>query len=231
MNKKRIVLTMSVGLLALSAFGGTAFAHWGPGNAEATYEKIAEELGTEQQTVADAFATAGDEARDAAIAEKLAKLVEVGAITQEEADEIQAWYDTAPDSIDKMKRGGHHVDLERVAELLDVDIETLSSVAGQARSEVAVEAYSARLDEAVADGRITEEEAAEMLARFENRPQREFGERGDKHGRRHHHRGGHGRGMGEMRGERPEGQGFGGFRLAPEGDDAPTFVDPTGFAA
>jgi hypothetical protein len=228
MNKTRIVVTMSAGLLALSALGGTAFAHWNPGNAEATYEKIAEELGQEQTTVADAFATASSEARDAAITEKLAKLVEVGAITQAEADEIQAWYDSAPDAVDNMRKARPHVDLERVAELLGVDVETLEGVAGDARSDVATEAYSAQLDAAVADGRITEEEAAAMLEQFENRPQREFGERQrGEHGREsgQHRRGGHGRGA----------QGFGGMRgmdhEAPDADDAPPIVDPAALSA
>jgi hypothetical protein len=230
MNKTRIVVTMSAGLLALSALGGTAFAHLGPGNAEATYEKIAEELGQDQQVVADAFGTASDEARDTAIAEKLAKLVEVGAITQEEADEVQAWYDSAPDAVDNMKRARPHADLERVAELLGVDVETLEGVASDARSEVAVEAYSERLDAAVADGRITEEEAAAMLEQFENRPQREFGQRqGEERGR------GHGRGQGRMghQGQGGHGGGFGGGMrgIAPEAPEAPADVDPAAFAA
>ncbi|MDA0797317.1 MAG: hypothetical protein O2884_01375 [Chloroflexi bacterium] len=240
MNKTRIVVTMSAGLLALSALGGTAFAHWSPGNAEATYEKIAEDLGQEQTAVADAFSTASDEARDAAITERLAKLVEAGAITQAESDDIQAWYDSAPDAVDNMRRGRPNVDLERVAELLGVDVETLEGAAGDARNEVATEAYSAQLDAAVADGRITEEEAAAMLEQFENRPQREFGEgqRGQhgrefgeaqrgQHGREfgQHRRGGHGggiQGFSEMRGMGPE---------APDADEAPPVVDPAAFAA
>jgi hypothetical protein len=223
-NKTKIVVTMSAGLLALSALGGTAFAHWSPGNAEATYEKIAEELGQDQQIVADAFDTAGDEARDAAIADKLANLVEVGAITQAEADEIQAWYDAAPDAAENLKKGRPHVDLDRVAELLGVDLETLEGIASTARSEVAVEAYSERLDEAVADGRITEEEAAAMLEQFEDRPQREFGQRqGEERGRGGHHGRGHGgRGMGQMGGMRG---------MAPDAPEAPADVNPAAFAA
>jgi hypothetical protein len=200
-----MAVTLSVGLLALSALGGTAFAHWGPGNADAAYEKIAETLGQDQATVADALAQATDEARDAAIAEKLAKLVEVGALTQAEADEVQARYDSAPDSLASFpKLRGEHADLERVAELLGVDVETLQTVAGDARRDVAVEAYTARLDAAVAEGRLTQEEADEMLQAFEDRPQREMGDRGERgeRGFGRHQRGGHGgfQGMGGMRG-------------------------------
>jgi hypothetical protein len=230
MNKTRIVVTMSAGLLALSALGGTGFAHWNPGNAEATYQKIADELGQDQTDVAAAFAAASEEARDVAITAKLANLVEIGAITQAEADEIQAWYETAPDAVDNIRKARPNVDLDRVAELLGVDVETLQTTAGDARNAVATEAYSARLDAAVADGRIMEEEAATMLEQFENRPQHEMGERegeqghenqqGRRHGQRHG-RGGFGEGMrgfGEMRG------------MAPDADDAPPVVDPAAFA-
>ncbi len=99
MNKTGAVVAMSAGLLALTALGGTAFAQWSPGNAEVAYEKIAEELGQDQRLVAEAFATASDEARDAMISVKLAKWIEIERITQTEADEIQAWYDASPDAI------------------------------------------------------------------------------------------------------------------------------------
>jgi hypothetical protein len=224
-----MAVTLSVGLLALSALGGTAFAHWGPGNADAAYEKIAETLGEDQSTVADAFTQAADEARDAAIAEKLARLIEAGALTQAEADEIQAWYDSAPESLENFPhlRGGP-ADLDRVAELLGVDVETLQTVAGDACRDVAVEAYTARLDAAVAEERLTQEEADAMLQAFEDRPQREMGDRGE-HGRREmgnhgqrggpHHRGGFGgpHDMGGMRGMAPA-------------DAAPEGVDPVGLA-
>ena len=221
---------MSAGLLALSALGGTAFAHWGPGNADAIQEKIAEELGQDQETVAQAFATVGDETRDAAIVVKLAKSVEAGAITQAEADEIQAWYDSAPDAVSKTKKAGPHVPLERVAEMLGVDAKTLESAARTALKEAWVAGFSERLDVSVAEGRITEGKAAEMLQRFEDRPQREFdqGQRG-QHGRgfgpvhrTRHGRGGFGGGLRD----------FGGLRdLAPETEDVPAVVDPTGLAA
>jgi hypothetical protein len=230
MNKKRLVVTMSAGLLALSALGGTAFAHWGPGNADAIQEKIAEELGQDQETVAQAFATVRNETRDAAIAVKLAKSVEAGAITQAEADEIHAWYDSAPDALSKTKKAGPHVELERVAEMLGVDAKTLESAGRAALKEAAEAAFAERLDASVTEGRITEEEATEMLQRFQDRPQRKFGQ-----GQRGQHghsfgpaqRGGHGRGGfgGGMRD-------FGGLRdLAPETEDVPAVVNPRGLAA
>ena len=227
MRKAKVVAVVAAGLLTVSALGGTALAHWGPGNADAVYEKIAGELGSDQETVADAFATAADEARDAAIAEKLARLVENGVLTQEEADEVQAWYDSAPVAVGRLPlRAGHgRADLERVAEILGVDVETLTDAASDARHAVAVEAYRARLDEAVVGGRITQEQADEMLAEFESRVENGVGVRGFGH----HGRGHHG-GFGGMRG-------FGMFH-APSDDGASesetvetTSVQPSGQAA
>jgi len=230
MNKKRMLVTISAGLLALSALGGTTFAHWGLGNAEAVQEKVAEELGQYPETVAQAFATAVGENRAVAIASKLAKLLESGAITQAEADEIQAWHDAAPSSLAKIKKAGPHVDLERVAEILGVDGSTLESAAGTARNEMATAVFLEKLNAAVADGRITEEKAAEKQARFENRPQHEFGQG---------HPGKHKRGFGTgHRGKHSPG-GFGRWPhdfqglqgLAPQADDSPVVGDPTGLTA
>ncbi|MDA1035639.1 MAG: hypothetical protein O3B65_02010 [Chloroflexi bacterium] len=221
MKKTRIVVVMSAGLLALAALGGTAFAHWGPGNAEATYEKIAEGLGQDQETVSDAFGLASDEARDEAIAAKLAHLVESGALTQAEADEIQAWYDSAPAALNGFPLSGARADIERVAEILGVDAETLKEVAGTARNDVAAEVHADRLNEAVAEGRITQEQADEMLAQFESRRENGMDHRGG--------RGSEGRGP-EGRGHR----GFGGFGEFHRGmaapDDAPV-LDADALAA
>ena len=196
MRKGKLVAVLSAGLLAVSALGGTAFAHWGGVNSDAVYEKIAEELGTDSATVSEAYATASDEARDAAIAEKLARLVENEVLTQEESDAIQAWYDSAPEAMGKLPigRGIARADLERVAEILGVDLEALTEASASARDAVAVEEYQARLDEAVVDGRITQEQADEMLARFQERVEaghgvgKGFGGHGfGPHGRGHHH--------------------------------------------
>lgn len=216
MRKGKMVAVLSAGLLTVSALGGTAFAHWGHGDQEAVYEKIAEELGTDQSAVSDAYATASEEARDAAIAEKLAALVERGALTQEEADSIQAWYDSAPEAVGKLPIGRGHSkgDLERVAEILGVDLEALTEASENAREALALAEYQVKLDEAVADGRITQEQADEMLARFQERIEAGHGV---GRGFGHHGRGHHGmRGFGEMH------RGFGWFEAPDSDDDAGT---------
>lgn len=221
MKKTRLVVVLSAGLLALAALGGTAFAHWGPGNAEATYEKIADALGEDQETVSGAFEQAADEARDDAIAGKLTRLVESGVLTQAEADEIQAWYDSAPDALNGLRTGGARSDIERVAEILGVDAETLKEIAGTARSETALEAHADRLSDAVADGRITQAQADEMLQGFESRIENGMGLRGG--------RGFGGRGHRGFGGFGDAGRMFGGFgeshRMFQAPDDAPV-LDP-----
>ena len=215
MKRGKIIAVLTAGVLTVSAIGGTALAHWGPGNQEAVYEKIADELGTDQEAVSDAFSTAKVEARDVAVAERLSKLVEDGALTQDEADSIQAWLDSAPEAASRLPfpgGRGAHADLERVAEILGVDVETLAGVADAARDAVALDAYQTKLDEAVANGRITQDQADEMLQRFENRPAKGFdGERGFGHGRMHraHGPGGEhgGRGFGPMPFGAPESNG------------------------
>jgi hypothetical protein len=227
MNKTRIVVAMSAGLLALTALGGTAFAFHGPGNTESAYERIAEELGQDQAAVAAAFATASQEARDALVSAKLAKLLETGRATMAEVVEIKAWYDSAPDVFDNIRRARPQGDIGRVAELLGVNAETLKIAAGDARNAVAIATYSARLDAVVANGRITEEEAIVMQEQFENRPQPEMRQReGEQsHNPEYGKHGGHKNGRPGFSGGIRD---FAGMRgMALEAHDAPRVLDPS----
>ena len=167
---------MSTGLLALSVLGGTALAHWDPANSEVIHEKIAQNLGEDHQVVTDAFATVRERARNAAVAERLAKLVEAGTVTQDQADETQTWYDSAPLAALNVIPGRLKIDLEKVAELLGVNGETFRGAVGDARREAVVVGRSERLDIAVAKGHITEQKAAVMLEQFGSRSERKIGQ-------------------------------------------------------
>ena len=59
---------------------------------------------------------------------------------------------------------------DRVAAILGVDTAELGSAFDQARDEVRTEKMDARLDQAVADGAITQEEADEIRAWMDSRP-------------------------------------------------------------
>jgi polyhydroxyalkanoate synthesis regulator phasin len=115
------------------------------------------------------------------LAEVLAPLVEDGTITQTQADAVaEVLADRAGEF-----RGGRGAHFEEIAEFLGVTSEeirdalidgsTLGEIAeanGSSAAELItfmVEQASERLDEAVAEGRITEEEAAERLAEITER--------------------------------------------------------------
>ena len=59
--------------------------------------RIAGTLGVEEQELVDAFKQAGTEMRGEAMDNRLQKLIDEGEITQEQADEIEAWMNARPD--------------------------------------------------------------------------------------------------------------------------------------
>jgi len=60
--------------------------------------------------------------------------------------------------------------LQRVADILEIDTEDLISAFKQAQQEMGDEALINRLNQAVADGRITREQAGEIIKWWEQRP-------------------------------------------------------------
>jgi len=176
---------VTAGLLGVVALTGTAFA-WGGGEggiggrADAVRDRVAEILGIERSALDDAFQQAHQEAAEAALAERLAALVEAGTITQAQADDITAWVDARPAVLDEL--GGVH---------------------GYGALKAGLHGFSeARLAALVEAGTITQAQADEIQAWVDARPaivdellpvQHGFGGRG--FGRFHGHgvgpRGGH----------------------------------------
>lgn len=60
--------------------------------------------------------------------------------------------------------------LERVADILEIDQEALVNAFKQAQQEMKDEAFINRLNQAVAEGRITQEQADEIIGWWELRP-------------------------------------------------------------
>ena len=60
--------------------------------------------------------------------------------------------------------------LERVADILEIDKEDLIDAFKQAQQEIREEAFINRLNQAVAEGRITREQAGEIIKCWEQRP-------------------------------------------------------------
>ena len=103
MSKKRwFIVPVITGLLALTLTGGAIFAQ---NNAERRGEhrhqgvmtRVAEILGLEESTVQDAFSQAHQEQHEAALKNKLDRMVANKKISQKQADDIWDWYLAKPD--------------------------------------------------------------------------------------------------------------------------------------
>lgn len=211
--RKKIAAVAAAGTLGLAAL-------LGGGIAGATLLPASAAVQTEDEGAPSPVADRLERIREA-----LSGLVGNGTITQEQADAVaETLNDT--EAFGPHHRGGHGhgmgagmgAGLDAAAEALGVsrddlvaalrDGQTLADVAGEHGVDVSVlvdalaAAAQERLDEAVADGRITEERAGEMAASMRERIS-EMVEQGMPH-----HGGGHGRhgmggmhGMGSMRGD------------------------------
>ena len=210
--KRKIMLGASAGLIGALAIAGAAFAHEGPADGtrgDSIKDRVAEILGIDRADLDSATKTARNEYRDAKQEEKLAELVEQEVITQAQADEIDAWQDARPDVVDELKlvgRGKGH---------------------GQGSMPPADEnAIEARLDALVEQEVITRDDADEILAWHNAKPeyldelrQELRSERDGRHGRR---------GFGGPRGFHGQG-GFGQFgQPSPDPGTGTTFTLPDG---
>ena len=167
MTRRWLAIPAVAGLAAATALGGIAVAG-GTGDRGETGSRVAEILELDEQTVTDAFDEAMQQRFDEALQAWLDKLVEAGRITQEQADELKAWYDERPEGVPSigfgkrgLHRGGGDIDA-LVAEILEVEEQTVADAIDQARDEQ----FQARLDQAVEDGRITQEQADAMSERY-----------------------------------------------------------------
>lgn len=77
-----------------------SFGHAGDNTTEGLLARVAGILGIPQEKLASAFKQAQQEMREEAFFRRLAQAVEKGRLTQEEADEIKAWYEQRPDALD-----------------------------------------------------------------------------------------------------------------------------------
>ena len=164
--KRWLIIPAVAGLAAVAALGGVAAASSSGGGE--TGSRVAEILELDEETVTDAFKQATQQRVDEALQARLDKLVEAGRITQEQADEFKAWHDERPEGFPgsgfgkhSFRKGGGDVG-SLVAEILEVDEQTVADAIDQARDEQ----FQARLDQAVEDGRITQEQADAIAERY-----------------------------------------------------------------
>lgn len=153
-------------------------------------------------------------AGDSPAATVLEELVEEGVITADQAEAIKAAFDARFEEVRQQRGSKGGRGLDTAAEVIGIDVETLRAalVEGATLAEVAednglsradlvdglVEAAETRLAEAVENGDLTDEEAADKLAkvaeRIEERVDASGPPDGGRRGPRGHGRHGHGPG-------------------------------------
>jgi len=146
--------------------------------------RVAEILGgnvTEQKLI-DAFKQANIEARNNAINRALDRAVSDNRISSAEAAQIRQWWQQRPAVVDSLISGflprlGPRLQpiavkgqLTRVAEILGITEERLVNAFKQAYQEMRAEAFNRALDKAVAQNRLTQEQADRIRERIKDRP-------------------------------------------------------------
>jgi len=83
----------------MTAMGGTVLAGSSDddGGSQSFFSRIADKLGLTEDEVNEAAIEAQQEMREEAQQERLVEAVEDGVLTQEEANEIQVWWDARPE--------------------------------------------------------------------------------------------------------------------------------------
>jgi hypothetical protein len=182
---KHRIAAGTVALLGLGG-GGAAIAATNLGTpqeeSQAIVDDAAEQLGVEPSALSDAL--------EQALANRVDEAVEAGDLTEAQAAELKARIASGDFPLLGVGRGfghgpGRHVDLEAAASYLGVTTEALrtSLQSGESLADVAgdqgksvgglvaalVEAEEERLDQAVADGRLTEAQRDAIAADLEAR--------------------------------------------------------------
>ena len=103
MRKRGIIAVMLVSIVVLGVTGGVVLAQENGSGDDSPKKnfvsRLADELGLPESQVQDAVDKIKREMADEAIDRKLARMVEMGLLTQDEADEIKTWSDARPDSL------------------------------------------------------------------------------------------------------------------------------------
>ncbi len=155
--------------------------------------RVAATLGTDPGETANAIEQVAGEMSSEALEAKLQEAIDSGRLTEEQAQEYR----------DKAGSAGWHgfgygfkgSDAEdfanRVGTVLEVEGDDVSDAVEQAMTDIRSEAIESQLQAAIASGRITEEEAAEIREKIESGEWRGFGKRGRHGGKGHWGRGLH----------------------------------------
>jgi hypothetical protein len=105
MKRRWLVITLLVGVMAIGITGGTVLAQDGGGVVggdsppQKFTSRVATILGLDEAHVQAAFKQAGREMQNEALQRKLARMVEHGRLTQEQADAYMEWYQARPEGL------------------------------------------------------------------------------------------------------------------------------------
>ena len=146
--------------------------------------RVAGTLGTDTQATADAIKQVAEEMRSEALESKLQDAIDSGKITGDEAQEIR----------DKAADGGWHAKgfgfkggdkagefANRVGAILEVEGDDVADAIKQAMNDIRSEALENRLQAAIDNGKITEEEAAQIREKIKSGDWDGHGKRGRRH--------------------------------------------------
>jgi hypothetical protein len=190
MSKKvKIILAVLLAVVVLTAgVVSVAMAQTPPPQPQAEgnglLARVAEILGgnVTEQGLIDAFKQANLQIRSEAIEKALEKAISDNRISSAEADQIRQWWQERPVALDSLISGflprlvprlrpiAVKDQLTRVAEILGIPEETLEAAFKQASQELRGDAFNLALDKAVANGRLTQEQADKIREKVEERP-------------------------------------------------------------
>ena len=169
--KRWLSITAVTALAAVGTMGGLAAAH---GGGEEIGSRVAEILDLDQETVIEAFDQARTDIQGQQLQAKLDQAVEDERISEEQAEEFQSWFDQRPEGLSILHsgkvgfwRGSGNV-ASIVADTLELGEDSLTDAIREARCELIVERSQQWLDQAVEDGRITQEQADKITERLYN---------------------------------------------------------------
>ncbi len=131
--------------------------------------RVAETLGTDADATADAMEQVSEEMFDEALESKLQDAIDDGRMTEERAQEYRDKVDSYGGWYGYGFKGSDSEEFaNRVGEELDVEGDDVADAIEQALSDIRTEAFEVRLEDAVESGRITQDEADEMLENYES---------------------------------------------------------------
>jgi predicted secreted protein len=176
-----VVLTAGVASIALAQ---TPPPQQPPPEGKGLLARVAEILGgnvTEQRLI-DAFKQANLEIRNEAINKALERAVKNNRINQGQADQIWQWWQQRPAALDslisdvlprlapRLQPIAVKNQLTRVAGILGISEDKLVAAFKQAYQELRTDAFNRALDKAVAQNRLTQEQADKIREKVKDKP-------------------------------------------------------------